>query len=158
MYITMDTRILEKLAVDEENIEWGRRIINKSDINAVSVVKASAYHTMRSDKLAMTMGVTDINQIAILNEIMNPFMIEEGETYLAPDSNVDKYYEHTEPHYPTTKSSVKAASKRGVSYSAAETSNNAISKQDTSKLTPAEITEILEPKTDRDRQNRLKYK
>lgn len=135
----MDTRILEKLAVDDENIEWGRRIINKEDINAVSIVKATAYHTMRSDKLAMTMGVTDINQIAILNEMMNPFMIEEGKTYLVPDGNVTKYYEHTEPNYPTTKSSVKAASKT-----------------DASNLTPAEITEILEPETDRDRQNRLK--
>lgn len=137
-YIDMDTLILEKLAVDEENIEWGRRIINKDDIDAINVITANKSHNMRCDKLAMTMGVTDINQISIANEIMNPFIIEEGQTYIVPDGTASKYYTSTEPSYPITKSRAKAA-------------NN-----DSSTLTTTQITEILEPETDKDRQNRLK--
>lgn len=138
----MDTTLLEKLAVDEENIEWGRRIINKDDINAVCAVTASKQHVMRSDRLAVTMGVTDINQISILNEIMNPFTIEEGCTYLVPDDSRSKYYDCTEPNYPTVKSDIKSTSGSGS----------------TSELSTDRITEILEPQTDTNRQNRLKEK
>lgn len=135
----MDTRILEKLAVDEDRIEWGRRIINKNDISAVSAITASKHHAMRSDKLAMSMGVTDINQISILNEMMNPFMIEPDETYLVPDGDTSKYYESTTPHYPTLPSNPTSASTI-----------------DASNLTTSQITAILEPETDKDRINRLK--
>ena len=133
----MDTIILERLAVDDGNIEWGRRIINKDDINVVNIVTANKSHNMRCDKLAMTMGVTDMNQISILNEIMNPFTIEEGKSYLVPDGAISKYYDSTEPQYPVTKSRAKTA--RGKE----------------SSLTTTQITEILEPETDKDRQNRL---
>lgn len=136
----MDTKILEKLAVDEDNIEWGRRIINKDDINAISVVQATSCHNMRSDKLAVTMGVTDINQISILNEIMNPFTIEEGQLYMVPDGNSSKYYDSTEPNYPTTRSSIQRQS------------------EETTELSASDITAILEPETDKNRQDRLKSK
>lgn len=136
----MDTNVLEKLAVDTENIEWGRRIINKDDINIVNVVKANKSHIMRCDKLAVTMGVTDINQISIANEIMNPFIIEEGASYLAPGGNISLYYDSTEPSYPVTSSSSLSNSH----------SNDDIN---STKLSTDELTAILEPVID---SNRLK--
>lgn len=136
----MDTHVLEKLAVDTENIEWGRRIINKDDINIVNVVKTNKSHIMRCDKLAVTMGVTDINQISIANEIMNPFIIDEGVSYLAPGGNISLYYDSTEPSYPVTSSS-----------SSTNNTNNNTNINSTNKLSTDELTAILEPAIDSNR-------
>lgn len=142
----MDTNVLEKLAVDTENIEWGRCIINKDDINIVNVVKANKSHIMRCDKLAVTMGVTDINQISIANEIMNPFIIEEGTSYVAPGGNSSLYYDSTEPSYPVTSSTTLSNSLNNDDTDSTNINN-------TDKLSTDELTAILEPVID---SNRLK--